>query len=76
MGLKTLSGVAFGRSAVGLGHHDWLTWLQDESPEHVSDPPEPEELAIDAISGLTAVIGESNEIVAMLENSNSQRSPG
>ena len=49
---------------------DSLKWLRDESLEDASDLPEPEELATDAISELTAAVGELNEIVAMLENGN------
>lgn len=49
---------------------DSLKWLRDESVEDASDLPEPEELATDAISELTAAVGELNEIVAMLENGN------
>jgi len=49
---------------------DSLKWLRDESLEDASDLPEPEELATDAISELTAAVSELNEIVAMLENGN------
>jgi type I restriction enzyme M protein len=53
---------------------DSLKWLRDESLEDASDLPEPEELATDAISELTAAVTELNEIVAMLENGNGGKS--
>jgi len=49
---------------------DSLKWLRDESLEDASDLPEPEELATDAISELTAAVSDLNAIVAMLENGN------
>lgn len=50
---------------------DSLKWLRDESLEDASDLPEPEELATDAISELTAAVNELKEVVVMLENGNS-----
>ncbi len=54
---------------------DSLKWLKDESLDNVDELPEPEELATDAISELEGALGELNNIISMLENSNGQERP-
>lgn len=49
---------------------DSLTWLRNKSLKSSSDLPEPEELATDAISELTAAIIGLQEIVMVLEKDN------
>jgi type I restriction enzyme M protein len=47
---------------------DGFKWLKEESLEDADDLPEPEELAADAISELTAAVEELNGVLVMLEN--------
>jgi len=45
-----------------------ITWLKDESLEDVSDLPEPQDLAAEAITELEAVVDDLKEIIALVEN--------
>ncbi|MEP7217965.1 MAG: N-6 DNA methylase, partial [Bacteroidota bacterium] len=48
---------------------DSLKWLRDDSLDDADTLPEPEELAVDAISELESAVEELNRILGMLENS-------
>jgi type I restriction enzyme M protein len=44
-----------------------VTWLKDESLEENGEPPEPQDLAAEAITELEAVVDDLREIVALVE---------
>ena len=44
-----------------------VTWLKDESLESSDDLPDPQDLAIEAITELEAIVGDLREIVALIE---------
>jgi len=44
-----------------------VTWLKDDSLEDADEPPEPQDLAAEAITELEAVVDDLREIVALVE---------
>ena len=55
---------------------DSLKWLKDETLEDADELPEPEELAVDAISELESAVEELNTILGLLENSSNEGALG
>jgi len=48
-------------------HRPLITWLKDDSLEDSDEIPEPQDLAVQAITELEAVVDDFREIVALVE---------